>query len=63
MRSDATTPASSTPPTAASSRATPNGMFLLTVEKDTFTDLVFWMMNASKSNQHHNADDYAYPRS
>jgi hypothetical protein len=38
-------------------------MFLLTVKKDTFTDLVFWMMNASKSNQHHNADDYAYPRS
>jgi hypothetical protein len=24
-------------------------MFLLTVKKDTFTDLVFWMMNASKS--------------
>ena len=49
MRSEATIPASNTPPTAASSKATPSGMLPLAVKNDTFTDLVFWMTKTSRS--------------
>ena len=49
MRSDATIPASSTPPTAASSRATPSGIRTCALNTETFTDWLFWIMNASRN--------------
>ncbi len=49
MRSDATIPASSTPPTTARRRATPSGMCTLPVKKVTFTDWLFWMMKTSRN--------------
>jgi hypothetical protein len=49
MRSDATTPASNTPATAASSRATPSGIRTCALNNETFTDWPFWIMNASRN--------------
>lgn len=49
MRSAATTPASSTPPMAASNRATPRGIVPLAVKYEILTDLVFCRMNTSSS--------------